>query len=254
MKTEHPTFNVQRRTLKSRPSPQGFTLIELLVVIAIIAVLVAVLLPALQTARAQARTVVCQSQLRQLGTGFQFYAETYQDYVAALVLSNGRPIPYCYWMWYEYIGTMGAGFSPRNSPNITVCPSNPDVIMEGKIRLTNYAQPDTIQDAFRYYDWRAYGDSKAWGFRPYRFSDAADPASKVLLADFVDVGGWYDILVVASVNGPAYYYYQGMISNCHNDGTNALYFDGHVTHEPWAMFVDPSRRWQFFPDVETPPY
>ena len=51
-----------------RGIPRAFTLIELLVVIAVIALLLAILLPALQRARRQARTVVCQSNLRQWGT------------------------------------------------------------------------------------------------------------------------------------------------------------------------------------------
>ena len=51
-----------------RRCTEAFTLIELLVVIAVIALLLAILLPALQRARRQARTVVCQSNLRQWGT------------------------------------------------------------------------------------------------------------------------------------------------------------------------------------------
>lgn len=58
-----------RRAIQQR----AFTLIELLIVIAIIALLMGLALPSLKGARQTARTVICQSNLRQLGIATQGY-------------------------------------------------------------------------------------------------------------------------------------------------------------------------------------
>jgi prepilin-type N-terminal cleavage/methylation domain-containing protein/prepilin-type processing-associated H-X9-DG protein len=52
----------------------AFTLVELLVVIAIVSLLITILLPSVVKARASARAVMCASNLRQIGMGFQLYA------------------------------------------------------------------------------------------------------------------------------------------------------------------------------------
>ena len=78
-------YNNSRRTA-------AFTLVELLVVVAIIGVLAALLMPAISRANDKAKSIVCISQLRQLGLAVRTYADDHQNRLPSAELLPSQPI------------------------------------------------------------------------------------------------------------------------------------------------------------------
>ena len=94
---------------------RGFTLIELLVVIAIIALLLSILMPALTKVKAQAKGVVCRSNLKQWGVITALYAQANGDKLYQSVAGGSLNAEDAYWIT--------ATFPYYEDESIRLCPS-----------------------------------------------------------------------------------------------------------------------------------
>ena len=108
-----------------RQRATAFTLIELLVVIAIIAVLAAILFPVFARARENARRSSCQSNLKQIGLGFEQYKNDHDQYYPGSVVNNVS--------WSTLLNPY------IKSEQVFVCPSS----AEGQATAQPYVTPTT---------------------------------------------------------------------------------------------------------------
>jgi prepilin-type N-terminal cleavage/methylation domain-containing protein/prepilin-type processing-associated H-X9-DG protein len=107
----------RNRQASSPPARRAFTLVELLVVIGIIVVLMSILIPALAAARRQGLLVRCQSNLRQIATGFfEYAAENRQRFPP-----NTSPV---YWPDDRYIGDILAKGGILKGNGLFTCPQD----------------------------------------------------------------------------------------------------------------------------------
>jgi prepilin-type N-terminal cleavage/methylation domain-containing protein len=151
----------------------GFTLIELLVVIAIIAVLISLLLPALSKARESGRATVCMANLKQVGIGFNMYANDWKGQIWEAGVSS----PPLYRFWYAQgqnprlpVSTsnpleVGPGFQYlANADRIWSCPTNKRRVPAGFDADPNSAYWQQPQNAMQLVLWHEFLEGRGLNF------------------------------------------------------------------------------------------
>lgn len=208
---------------------EGFTLIELLVVVAIISLLVSILLPSLKKAKDLAKSLLCETNLKALGTGFQFYINDWDGKlppVNAVISYNANSI---YQKAYGMVNCLGRYF---DHPEWEDCWYNFGAI-KAEFRKTPFICP-LKENAVA---WRSgFGESfylqtpggrggpnpRAWSVsRPV--DGISNPGASIHVADSRNdwnLGNWNEV-------DTSPYIFE---LRRHLDGVNILFADSHVDH------------------------
>ena len=206
----------------------GFTLIELLVVIAIIALLMGILLPALQQVKTRAYSVVCESNLKQIGMAANLYAEAHHLYIPRSAewstIEVMKPWFQCF---MPYLSQRAIDDDYRNV-KIFRCPSYPD------------------KEQTLCYVVNGWPDENFTRTRRSKLTECERPASTIYLADNED-GPWRTIIRNANdrdltrcdvwtqthlPNSDSQHLTQGrrVARARHRNGCNVLYLDWHADY------------------------
>jgi prepilin-type N-terminal cleavage/methylation domain-containing protein len=189
----------------------GFTLIELLVVVAIIAVLIALLLPSLAKARFQAKLLVCSSQLKQLGTASNMYAQ-----------ENSDRYPRDNYFNFPFIGSPGSQFVGNqlikylgNQPTMFICHISPWSVDE-----TYWWTKDILNGSFSdgylfYFYFGNYNQSNKFSWSTTNGPTGPSSDRAKLFQDLASPTHW-----------------GGVFNHGEENGVNSLYSDGSVIREP----------------------
>lgn len=209
-------------------SSRAFTLIELLIVVAIIALLIAVLLPSLNRARQQARSTVCLSNLKGIGTAVYLYAGDHKDRLPGVGLGHGGSGTDVQGSWFTTL------LKPYADPMIGRCPSDESDHFEIPVDPNN---PDTIRRvsyASNYYTAGMIGQR-----RPIdRLSAFPRPTTTIYLCELVEQGAYASADHVHPeqwFSNPSVLAAQQVAIKRHGKTANYLMMDGHAQPYTFEM-------------------
>jgi prepilin-type N-terminal cleavage/methylation domain-containing protein/prepilin-type processing-associated H-X9-DG protein len=228
---------------------KGFTLIELLVVISIIALLLSILMPSLRKVRDQAKSVVCQSNLRQWGVIYLMYTMDNNGYFSDWVTpppADGRN-------WIKVLRQYYMMGDIRLCPRVTKL-ANP--LPLGSVEHP----PGWVPFGSKFQAWGAFpesdpfweaGDYGSYGFNDWLYNPPACYDPKILIHLTKDFWRRTDAVKIAS-NTPVFLdciwvgagpyhddlpprpegnHWHNMTRFCinrHNEAVNSVFVDGSV--------------------------
>jgi len=231
----------------------GFTLVELLIVIAIIGVLAGMLVPALMSAVRHARTLACQSNLKQIATAVLEYTTDHKGRIPPTEVQE-TGLHWCNILAQRGLSaqnTAGLADDVRSSQgSVFLCPSSTDLRVEYPVSFEGEEAPDapevqgwyrvgndTIQTDCSYF-WNGfvggnedlrqrYPSLKASYSNPdpdgttyfHNISEIPQTSAMVMVADGVfHTGHWYPEYIAAR--------HPGTFDD--RRLTNVAFYDGHV--------------------------
>jgi len=209
--------NSTRRQRRRR----GFTLIELLVVIAVIAILASLLLPALGSARDRARSLLCLSNLKQLGSVMAMYVNDNNDWLTIAIGYKGHLNGN---VWFDLL------LPYHNNPTLYSCPGNQKSLDLGTLAaaygvgFTNVHKGWFMGYSYSQYLGYENINTGAVIYKGARLTSCPKPSRFVNMHDADYTNG-----TTLCTNG-GYVDFRGGLSHCHK-GDNFLFLDGHAQ---WA--------------------